>query len=41
VKKINNKIEAKGFEVSIVKQGINDYISLTDIGRYKSFESPN
>lgn len=40
MKKINNKIEAKGFEVTIVSQGTNDYISLTDIAKYRSTEMP-
>ena len=40
VKKINNKIEAKGFEVSIVTQNQDDFISLTDIARYKNADDP-
>jgi len=39
-KKINNKIEAKGFEVGIVTQGTQDYISLTDIAKYRNDETP-
>ena len=39
-KKINNKIEAKGFEVSIVTQKQDDYISLTDIAKYKNKNAP-
>ena len=39
-KKISNKIEAKGFEVAIVTQGNSDYISLTDIAKYKNNEEP-
>jgi len=39
-KKINNKIEAKGFEVAVVTQGNTDYISLTDVARYRNPESP-
>jgi len=39
-KKVSNKIEAKGFEVSIVTQGTDDYISLTDIAKYKNINAP-
>ena len=39
-KKISNKIEAKGFEVSIVTQNQDDFISLTDIAKYKNLEEP-
>jgi len=39
-KKISSKIEAKGFEVSIVTQNQNDYISLTDIAKYKNVNAP-
>jgi len=41
VKKVKNKIEAQGFEMSIVTQGMDDFISLTDIARYKSLDNPN
>ena len=35
-------IEAKGFEIQIYTEDFkNDYISLTDIARYKSKEEPN
>jgi len=40
LKKINNKIEAKGFEVSILTQNQDDYISLTDISKYKNKNAP-
>jgi len=39
-KKINNKIEAKGFEVSVSTQDQADYISLTDIVKYKNIDDP-
>ena len=39
-KKISSKIEAKGFEVSIVTQNQDDFISLTDIAKYKNAEDP-
>lgn len=31
----NEKIEVKGTEITILKSDANDYISLTDIARYK------
>ncbi len=34
------KIEPQGFVVSILKVGSEDYISLTDIARYKDLEEP-
>ena len=35
-------IEAKGFEIQIYTEDFkNDYISLTDIARYKNKEEPN
>ena len=40
MKKTNNKIEAQGFEVAIVTQGMDDYISLTDIARYRNAADP-
>jgi len=39
-KKIKNKITAKGFEVSVLTQNQSDYISLTDIAKYKNQEDP-
>jgi len=39
-KKIKNKITAKGFEVSVLMQNQSDYISLTDIAKYKNQEDP-
>ena len=39
-KKINNKIEAQGFEVAIITQGTSDFISLTDIAKYRNAELP-
>jgi len=39
-KKISSKIEAKGFEVAIVTQGIDDYISITDIAKYQNADNP-
>lgn len=39
-KKINNKISDKGFEGSILTRNQDDYISLTDIARYKNQEAP-
>ena len=38
--KINSKIEANGFEVSIITELGGDYISLTDIAKYKNEKSP-
>lgn len=35
-------IEAKGFEIQVYTEDFkNDYISLTDIARYKNSEEPN
>ncbi|MCU0349850.1 MAG: KilA-N domain-containing protein [Flavobacterium sp.] len=34
----NNKIEVKGTEISVLKNETEDYISLTDIARYKDAE---
>jgi len=38
--KMNSKIEAKGFEVAVVTRGNLDYISLTDIAKYKNKSAP-
>ncbi|MCL2740187.1 MAG: KilA-N domain-containing protein, partial [Oscillospiraceae bacterium] len=39
--KFKDKITAKGFEITVVSAGDeNDYISLTDIARFKNQESP-
>ncbi len=36
------KLDVKGFEVEIYTEDFkNDYISLTDIARYKNSEEPN
>jgi len=38
-KQIKSKIETQGFEISILTQNQNDYISLTDIAKYKYAEN--
>jgi len=41
-KTLKGKISAKGTEITVLSQGTdNDYISLTDIARYKNFGEPN
>ncbi len=37
----NKKIEVKGMEISLFQKEKNDYISLTDIARYKDLKSPD
>lgn len=39
-KEIKNKIETQGFEISILTQDNDDYISLTDIAKYKNPDEP-
>ncbi|GAB2025247.1 KilA-N domain-containing protein [Lactovum odontotermitis] len=39
-KQIKNKIEAQGLEISVLTQNQNDFISLTDIAKYRNKESP-
>ncbi len=42
VKVKKGKIEAKGFEIGVYTEDFkNDYISLTDIAKYKNVEEPN
>jgi len=41
-KPFKGKISAKGTEITVLSQGTDDdYISLTDIARYKNKEEPN
>ncbi|MDR0300174.1 MAG: KilA-N domain-containing protein [Streptococcaceae bacterium] len=40
MKAIKNKIETQGFEISILTQNQDDYISLTDIAKYKNLNDP-
>ena len=39
-KNIKNKVTAKGFEIAILTQNQNDFISLTDIAKYKNPDEP-
>lgn len=39
-KQIKNKIETQGFEISILTQNQDDFISLTDIAKYKNADDP-
>jgi N-acetylmuramoyl-L-alanine amidase len=39
-KQMKSKIETQGFEISILTRNQNDYISLTDIAKYKNAEDP-
>jgi hypothetical protein len=41
-KTFKGKITAQGTEITVLSKGGNDdYISLTDIAKYKNFEEPN
>ena len=41
-KTFRGKITAKGTEITVLSQGtVDDYISLTDIARYKNGDDPN
>ncbi|MDR0303512.1 MAG: KilA-N domain-containing protein [Chitinispirillales bacterium] len=37
----NEKISVQGTEITVVSEKSGDYISLTDIARYKNTEKPN
>ncbi|MGT2886448.1 KilA-N domain-containing protein [Streptococcus macedonicus] len=39
-KNIKNKVTAKGFEIAILTQNQNDFVSLTDIAKYKNPDEP-
>lgn len=39
-KNIKNKVTAKGIEIAVVTQNQNDFISLTDIAKYKNPDEP-
>jgi hypothetical protein len=41
-KKMQNKINAKGLEITVITDvNQNDYISLTDLAKYKNMDAPN